>query len=146
MTDDFEKSSVFGKSIKPIAKYQRNNILRRDIYTEIRKLNKTLHTGRKNSQHITIIEKFLDALIPSDDPGRLPIYASRPMAPKSQSVLCVFYLVSCLIQSYWRYLKDEDMEEYDLTLIGLEILKDINRNYDKMKVVGNIKRGFTLRL
>jgi len=146
MTDDFEKSSVFGKSIRPIAKYQRNNILRRDIYTEIRKLNKTLHTGRENPQHIAIIEKFLDALIPSDDPGRLPIYADSPMAPNPQSALCVFYLVSCLIQSYWRYLKDEDMEEYDLTLIGLEILRDINRNYDKMKVAGNIKQGFTLRL
>lgn len=146
---DFEKSSVFGKSVRPIAKFQRNDKLRRDIYAEIRKLNKTLDTKHRNSQCAPTVEKFLDSLIPSKDGpdfGRLPICASKSRAPSPNKVLCVFYLVSCLIQVYWAYLDDELEDDLIATEKGLGVLKYINKNYDNMKVVGNERLGYVLEL
>ena len=39
VTGNFEKSSVFGKGVRPSKTFQLNDQLRRDIYAEIRKLN-----------------------------------------------------------------------------------------------------------
>lgn len=132
-----------------MAKYQKNNQLRKAIYFEIRKLNTTLHTNRMDSRHAATIEKFIDAMIPSkvaDDAGRLPICAKRPMSPVNNRVLCVFYLVSCLIQSYWVYLKDESEDNLNTVEIGLEVLRHINEHYNMMHIVGNVRKGFILEL
>jgi len=147
MVNNFEKSNVLGKGVRPIAKFQKNSQLRRDIYFEIRKLNDTLHTNHRDSRYAATIEKFIDAMIPSkiaDDPGRLPICAKRPKAPVNDKILCVFYLVSCLIQSYWVYLKDE--ENLAMVEQGLEVLKHINEHYNQMKVIGDVRKGFILEL
>jgi hypothetical protein len=147
MTDKFEKSNVLGKNVRPMDKFQQNDQLRRDIYFEIRALNKTLHTNYKDSQHAAIIEKFIDSMIPSktgDDPGKLPVCASKPMAPRKNKALCVFYLVSCLIQSYWAYLQDESDVRLNIVKRGLAVLRNVNKNYDKMKLNGDERRGYVL--
>ena len=157
MTDSFEKTSVFGKNVRPINRFQKNERLRRDIYFEIRKLNTTLHTNRRDSRHAATIEKFIDAMIPSktvttsgkriyivDDPGRLPICAKRAKSPIRDKVLCVFYLVSCLIQSYWAYLKDESEDNLAVVKQGLAVQRYVNKHYNQMHVVGDVKKGFIL--
>jgi len=149
MQEKFEKKSVLGKDIRPMEVYQKNNELRRDIYLEIRKLNNTLHTNRKDSRHAQTIERFVDAMIPSktgNDPGRLPVYAMRPAAPVASKPLCVFCLVSCLIQAFWAYLDEESEDNLAKIEVGLEILKHINKNYSDMVVIGDIKRGYILEL
>lgn len=149
MTHKFEKRSVFGKGVRPTKIYQRNNKLRKDIYFEIRQLNKTLHTGPRDSRHSVTIEKFIDAMIPSKngpDPGRLPINANTSRAPKPNKILCVFYLVSCLVQSFWEYLKTESDEDLTIVKIGLRVLRDINRHYNIMHVEGNIREGWVLKI
>ena len=143
---DFEKTSPFGKGVRPSKIFQQNDKLRRNIYAEIRKLNKTLHTGPRDSTHAAIIEKFIDAMIPSDDPGRLPINASKTRAPKPSKPLCVFYLVSCLIQIYWEYLKDESEINLDNVKRGLGVLKTINKRYNTMEIIGDEKLGYVLKL
>lgn len=145
----FEKSNVFGKGTRPTKIFQRNDRLRRDIYAEIRKLNKTLDTERRNAQCAPTVEKFLDSLIPSKDGpdfGRLPICASKSRAPTPNKVLCVFYLVSCLIQVYWAYLDGELEDDLIATQKGLGILKIINNHYNNMKIVGNERLGYVLEL
>jgi len=149
MTDNFEKTSPFGKGVRPVAKFQQNEKLRREIYFEIRKLNKTLHANRMDSRHNRTIEKFIDAMIPpkvGDDPARLPIFAKRPVAPIPKKELCVFYLVSCLVQAHWEYLKEESEDNLNKVETGLEILRDINRHYDIMHVVGNVRKGYVLKI
>ena len=149
MINNFEKTSVFGKGFRPAAKYQQNEKLRKDIYFEIRKLNTTLHTNRLDSQHAKAIERFIDAMIPSktgDDPGRLPICAKRPMAPVASKSLCVFYLVSCLVQAYWDYFADESEGNLAKTERGLEILKHVNENYKDMYVSGDVRKGYVLEI
>lgn len=148
-TDNFEKTSPFGKGVRPSEIYQRNDKLRRDIYAEIKKLNKTLDTKRRNAQCAPTIEKFKDALIPSKDGpdfGRLPIYASKSRAPSPNKVLCVFYLVSCLVQCFWAYLNGESEDDLIATQKGLGVLKYVNINYSNMKVVGNERLGYVLEL
>ncbi len=147
--DKFEKSNVLGKGVKPAAKFQQNSRLRRDIYAEIRKLNKTLHAGPRDSRHATIIERFKDAMIPSKeghDHGRLPISASKTRAPRRSKVLCVFYLVSCLIQVYWEYLEDESKDNLATVRTALDVLKQINRDYETLQIVGNESNGWVLEL
>lgn len=149
MTEKFEQTSVWGKGARPTEIYQRNEKLRKDIYFEIRKLNKTLQTDRRDSRHAMIIEKFLDAMIPSgtgEDAGRLPISASKPCSPKRNKLMCVYYLVSRVIQSYWNFLRDESDENLKLANIGLELLKYTNKNFDKMDIVGNEKEGYSLQV
>lgn len=148
VTDNFEKSSVFGKGIRPSAKFQKNDKLRRNIYFEIRKLNHTLHTNKRDSRYARTIEQFIDAMIPSkvaEDPGKLPVLAKRSVAPIKNKVLCVFYLVSCLVQSYWAYLKDESEDNLAATEQGLEVLKHINEHYDQMNVIGDVRKGYILK-
>lgn len=147
--DNFEKSSVFGKGIRPTEKFQKNDQLRKSIYFEIRKLNKTLHANKRDSRHARTIEQFVDAMIPSkasEDPGKLPVLAKRPVAPIANKVLCVFYLVSSLIQCYWEYLKDESEDNLIATEQGLEVLKHINEHYNQMGIIGNVRKGFILEL
>ena len=79
-----------------------------------------------------------------DDPGRLPICAKRAKSPIRDKVLCVFYLVSCLIQSYWVYLKDESEDNLAVVKQGLAVLRHINKHYNQMHVVGDVKKGFIL--
>ena len=149
VTDKFEKSSVFGKGIRPVDKFQQNDKLRRAIYFEIRKLNQTLHVNRKDSRHNRTIEKFIDAMIPSkvgDDPARLPIFAKRPMAPIPDKPLCVFYLVSCLVQAYWDYFADESEDNLAKVERGLELLKHVNEHYTEMHVAGDVRKGFVLEV
>lgn len=148
-TDNFEKSSVFGKGVRPSKVHQLNDQLRRDIYAEIRLLNKTLHTGLRDSRYSVTVEKFIDALIPSkSDPdyGRLPIYVKTSRAPKPDKVLCVFHLVSSLIQCYWGYLDGEDPEILKAVQTALEVLRDVNRHYNIMKLDGDIRRGWVLKI
>lgn len=149
VTDNFEKTSVFGKGVKPIAKFQQNEQLRKDIYFEIRKLNKTLHANKRDSFHTRTIEQFIDAMIPSkdsDDPARLPIFAKRSVAPAPKKELCVFYLVSCLVQAHWKYLKEESEDNLNKVEVGLEILRDINRHYNIMHVTGDVRKGYVLEI
>jgi len=149
MKDKFEKSSVLGKGVRPMAEYQRTDKLRRAIYFEIRRLNSTLHSNSLDSRYSATIEKFIDAMIPSKighDPGRLPIYAKRPIAPVSNKVLCVFYLVSCLVQAFWEYLQIESEDSLAKVENGLEILRHINEHYDNMHIVGDVKKGYILEL
>ena len=144
----FEKRSVFGKGVKPIAKFQQNDKLRRDIYAEIRKLNKTLHVNRLDSRHAQTIEKFINAMIPPDDIdySRLPVYAKRTAASKPDKTLCVFCLVSCLVQCYWGYLETESDEDLKAVETALEVLRDINRHYNIMRLYGGIRKGWVLKL
>lgn len=149
MIPDFEKSNVLGKGVKPAAKFQLNDRLRRDIYAEIKQLNVTLHTGPRDSRHTAIIEKFKDAMISSKeghDHGRLPISASKTRAPRRSKVLCVFYLVSCLIQVYWEYLDGESEDNLDVVKTGLDVLRKINKNYETMRIMGNESKGWLLEL
>lgn len=149
MTNDFEKRSIFGKGHRSAAKFQQNDRLRKAIYFEIRKLNKTLHTGPRDSRHAAIIEKFIDAMIPSKeghDHGRLPISASKTRAPRRSKVLCVFYLVSCLIQVYWEYLDDESEDNLATVKTALDVLKQINKRYDTMRITGDESKGWLLEL
>ena len=146
---NFEKSNIFGKGHRPAAKFQQNDRLRRDIYAEIKQLNVTLHTAPRDSRHAAIIERFKDALIPSKeghDHGRLPLSASKTRAPKRSKVLCVFYLVSCLVQVYWEYLDDESEENLATVKTALDVLKRINRDYDTLQVKGNESKGWLLEL
>ena len=147
--DNFEKSSVFGKGVRPTEIYQRNDKLRRDIYAEIRKLNKTLRVNVRDSRHYVTIEGFIDAAIPSKggpDLGRLPICSKRTAAPRPDKKLCVYYLVSCLIQCYWGYLETEADEDLKAVKTALEVLRDINRHYNIMRLYGSIRRGWVLKL
>lgn len=147
-TDNFEKSSVFGKNIRPAKVHQLNESLRRDIYFEIRKLNKTLHANKRDSRHAQAIEKFIDSMIPSKDGpdyGRLPICVKTSRAPKPDKVLCVFHLVSTLIQCYWGYLDGEDPELLKAVETALEVLRDVNRHYDIMQPDGSIRTGWVLK-
>lgn len=149
VTDNFEKRSVFGKGYRPAKIHQLNEKLRKDIYFEIRKLNKTLHANKRDSRHAQIIEKFIDSMIPSEsgpDFGRLPVHASKSAAPKPDKALCVFYLVSCLIQTYWGYLDGEDPELLHAVQTALEVLRDINCNYNIMQLDGNIRKGWVLKI
>ncbi len=149
-TDNFEKSSVFGKNVRPAKVHQRNESLRKEIYFEIRKLNKTLHANKRDSRHAQTIEKFIDSMIPSKDSGpdygRLPICAKQSAAPRPEKALCVFYLVSSLIQCYWGYLDGEDPEILKAVETALEVLRDINRHYNIMQLDGDIRRGWVLRI
>lgn len=148
-TDNFEKSSVFGKKIRPAKVHQCNEQLRKDIYFEIRGLNKTLHANKRDSRHARTIEKFIDSMIPSKDGpdyGRLPICVSKSAAPEPNKALCVFHLVSCLIQCYWGYLDGEDPELLKAVETALEVLRDVNRHYNIMRLDGDIRRGWVLRI
>lgn len=148
-TDNFEKRSVWGKGHRPLKVKQLNEQLRKDIYFEIRELNKTLHANKRDSRHAQIIEKFIDSMIPSKDGpdyGRLPVCASKSAAPKPDKALCVFYLVSCLIQTYWGYLDGEDPELLKAVETALEVLRDVNRHYNIMRLDGNIREGWVLKM
>lgn len=148
-TGNFEKRSVFGKKIRPSKTFQLNDQLRRDIYAEIRKLNKTLRVNIRDSRHYATIERFIDSMIPSKDGpdyGKLPICAKTSRAPKPDKVLCVFHLVSTLIQCYWGYLDGEDPELLHAVKTALEVLRDINRHYKIMQLDGNIRTGWVLKI
>jgi len=147
--EKFEKTNVLGKGVRPMEVHQRNEQLRRDIYAEIRKLNKTLHTGPRDSRYSMIVEKFIDAMIPSkdgSDVSRLPINAKWPKAPRPDKVLCVFYLVSCIIQSFWKYLDDESVKNLDEVETGLDVLRNVNDHYKTLIVTGDEKEGYILEL
>lgn len=149
MTDNFEKSSVFGKNVRPAAKFQQNDALRKAIYFEIRKLNTTLPINRRDSRHTRTIEKFIDAMIPSkagDDDGKLPVYASKSVSPVPDRALCVYYLVSCLVQSYWAYLKEESSENLTKVEHGLKVLEHVNQHYNEMEIEGNVRSGYVLKV
>lgn len=148
-TDNFEKRSVFGKGVRPSKVHQLNDQLRRNIYAEIRKLNRTLRVNIRDSLHYAIIEGFIDSMIPSADSpdyGRLPICAKTSRAPKPDKKLCVFHLVSTLVQCYWGYLDGEDPELLRAVQTALEVLRDINRHYKIMQLDGNIRTGWVLKL
>jgi hypothetical protein len=146
----FEKKHVFGEGVRPMDTYQKNEEMRKKIYFEIRKLNQTLGARTVGSQHARTIEKFIDCLIPSvvdgGDPGKLPVYAKRPAAPVSDKAMCVFYLVSCLIQSYWDYCKDESADNYIKVSDGFDVLHQINKDYKNMHVTGDVREGYILEL
>lgn len=149
MQNDFERTHVLGKDVRPMGIYQKNEEMRKKIYFEIRKLNKTMHTKGAGSHYARTIEGFIDCMIPSkagDDPGKLPVYAKRPMAPTPDKALCVFYLLSCLIQSYWDYCKDESIDNYVKVSDGFSILEHVNQHYNDMHVTGDARKGYILEL
>jgi len=147
---EFHKTSVFGKGIRPLDVYAEHAEIRAQVYNEIKKLNYTLSTHVILQSISTTINTFLDCLIPLKnlyDPGRLPIYRTKPVSPISDKRSCVWALVSCLVQAYWMYeSKDGDERHKSIVLEYLDQLKNINEHYPEMKVVGADNKGYWLEL
>ena len=154
--EEFQKTNPLARgdeTIKPIDIYAEHAKIREQVFNEINKLHKTLDSNRIYIYRTTI-EKFLDCITPLKnlhDPGRLPKYATTPRSIIRGKVSCVWAVVSCLVQAYWKYElgsdNDDGKRENKLMLDRyLSQLRAINGYYSRMKVAGTENTGYWLKL
>lgn len=147
MTEEFQRSNPLArgdKNIKPMDVFAEHTEIRKQVHGEIKKLYKIVLF-----HDYIIIDKFLGCLSPLKqlhDPGRLPVYATRPVSTVPDKRSCVWVLVSCLIQAYWEYESDSLIPDRFAVDKYLNQLKKINEHYSDMKVVGAENKGWWLEL
>lgn len=135
------------KDIKPLEVYAEHAEIRKQVHGEIKKLHKTMRSIFPSVN--VAIDKFLNCLTPLKnlhDPGRLPVYATRPRSKHPNKQCCVWAVVSCLVQAYWEYELNDEYANKGLVQMYLKGLRKINEHYPELKIVGAENKGWWLDL
>lgn len=147
---DFRKTHTFARGaeeVKPMNEHAEHEEIRKSVYAEIKKLYVTLGGCRRSINFI--IDRFLTCITPArelHDPGKLPVCVTVPRSSERGRLSCVWAVVSCLIQEYWKFERDEN-DDHGQTLSGyLGKLKEINEHYPEMKIVGAQNKGYWLEI
>ena len=126
-------------------KYQTKQKLHQEIRQILLELRKTL----PYANHREIIMQFIGVINPGSmggDVTRLPYESSGPIAKHANKMECVFATVSYMIQEYWAYCAEDDINQSEHPIYdSILILKQITKNgLQKYQVVGNVRDGFSL--
>ena len=118
------------------------------IQREIRQLIVKLRNILPKSNHGEELIRFLGVIYPGErkDTTRLPMRSKDGVAKENDRVLCLYAMVSRLVETYWDYCLNDDAKVSPTKEIMHELEAIATYGLGHYRVIGGPKEGYRLEL